>query len=113
MTMLKSVLGLSLAATLAVTGCKGGKAPGEGAGKSGGDGKGGGGGGGGGGAPSEDDDDALGAKLQGYVECINGVTDRALDSRRRYYDWLKDPKVGPTGKERNVYGLYTLNSPEN
>ncbi len=113
MTMWKRVLGLSLAGAVALAaGCKGGKAPGEGAAGGGGGDKGGGGGGGGGGA-SEDDDEALGNKLQGYVECINGVTDRALDSRRRYYDWLKDPKTGPTGKETNVYGLYTLNSPDN
>ena len=45
-------------------------------------------------------------KLNAYVGCINRLSARALDSRARYFSWVG--KNGPTGKERIIYGLYTI-----
>lgn len=56
-------------------------------------------------------DVALGAKLSGYIDCINGHSNAVLDSRDRYYSWLKSPKAGPTGREAVVYGVYALQDP--
>lgn len=52
--------------------------------------------------------DHTGDKLQSYIKCYNDVNSRAQDSITRYASWVKDMKTGPTGKERIVYGLYTL-----
>jgi hypothetical protein len=46
------------------------------------------------------------AKLNAYVGCINRLSNRAYDSRKRYFSWVS--KNGPTGKERIVYGTYTI-----
>lgn len=45
-------------------------------------------------------------KLNAYVGCINRLSSRAYDSQSRYFSWA--PKSGPTGKERIIYGLYTI-----
>ncbi|WP_295845009.1 YiiG family protein [Tardiphaga sp.] len=45
-------------------------------------------------------------KLNAYVGCINRLSARALESRARYFSWVG--KSGPTGKERIIYGLYTI-----
>lgn len=45
-------------------------------------------------------------KLNAYVGCINRFSERAFDARRRYFSWVA--KSGPTGKERIIYGTYTL-----
>ena len=45
-------------------------------------------------------------KLNAYVGCINRLSARALESRARYLSWVG--KSGPTGKERIIYGLYTI-----
>lgn len=45
-------------------------------------------------------------KLNAYVGCINRLSERSYDSRRRYFDWAG--KNGPTGKERIIYGTYTI-----
>lgn len=58
----------------------------------------------------EDKDAQLGAKLGVYIGCMNGTSKRVVDSRNRYLSWVKDEKVGPTGKERIVYGLYDINA---
>jgi hypothetical protein len=58
----------------------------------------------------EDKDAALGNKLGEYISCMNGTSKRVVDSRNRYLSWVKDEKVGPTGKERNIYGLYDINA---
>jgi hypothetical protein len=59
---------------------------------------------------SEEDKDAeLGNKLGDYISCMNGTSKRVIDSRNRYLSWA-DEKTGPTGKERNVYGLYDINA---
>jgi hypothetical protein len=60
---------------------------------------------------SEEDKDAqLGAKLGEYISCMNGTSKRVIESRNRYLSWIVDEKVGPTGKERNIYGLYDVNA---
>ena len=46
-------------------------------------------------------------KLNAYVGCINRLSERSYDSRRRYFSWVRD-KNGPTGRERIIYGLYTI-----
>jgi Protein of unknown function (DUF3829) len=58
----------------------------------------------------EDKDAELGNKLGEYISCMNGTSKRVVDSRNRYLSWIVDEKVGPTGKERNIYGLYDINS---
>lgn len=45
-------------------------------------------------------------KMNAYVGCINRLSARAYDSRARYFSWAA--KSGPTGKERIIYGLYTI-----
>jgi hypothetical protein len=45
-------------------------------------------------------------KLNAYVGCINRLSARAFDSRRRYFSWVG--KKGPTGRERIIYGTYTI-----
>lgn len=45
-------------------------------------------------------------KLNAYVGCINRLSARAFDLRARYFSWVD--KKGPTGKERIIYGLYTI-----
>jgi uncharacterized protein DUF3829 len=45
-------------------------------------------------------------KVNAYVGCINRLSERAHDSRARYFSWVG--KNGPTGKERLIYGTYTI-----
>src|SRR6185437_8747351 len=45
-------------------------------------------------------------KLNAYVGCINRLSARSYDSRARYFSWAA--KSGPTGRERIIYGLYTI-----
>ena len=58
-----------------------------------------------------DDDEApsFAKKVQPYIACINSLAGRALQSRSRYLSWAD--KSGPTGREKIVYGLYTLSDP--
>lgn len=53
------------------------------------------------------DDDRLGEKLDPYIKCVNNNSNNVTDSAKRYFDWIPDIKVGPTGKE-NPYGLYEI-----
>jgi hypothetical protein len=46
------------------------------------------------------------AKMNAYVGCLNRLSSRAFDSRSRYFSWAA--KSGPTGRERIIYGLYTI-----
>lgn len=46
------------------------------------------------------------AKMNAYVGCINRLSARAYDSRSRYFSWAG--KNGPTGRERSIYGTYTI-----
>ena len=45
-------------------------------------------------------------KLNAYVGCINRLSARSYESRNRYFSWVS--KNGPTGKERIIYGTYTI-----
>ena len=45
-------------------------------------------------------------KINPYVECINDLSGRAYQARERYFSWVG--KDGPTGKERIIYGTYTI-----
>ncbi len=45
-------------------------------------------------------------KINAYVGCINRLSSRAYDSRKRYFSWVG--KRGPTGRERIIYGTYTI-----
>ncbi len=45
-------------------------------------------------------------KLNAYIGCINRLSSRSYDSRSRYFSWAA--KSGPTGKERIIYGTYTI-----
>lgn len=45
-------------------------------------------------------------KLNAYVGCINRLSERAYDSRKRYFSWVGNQ--GPTGKERIIHGTYTI-----
>lgn len=50
--------------------------------------------------------DAAIVKMNAYVEFLNRSI-RASESLERYASWV-DMKKGPTGKERVIYGLYSL-----
>ena len=45
-------------------------------------------------------------KINAYVGCINRLSERSYDSRKRYFSWAG--KNGPTGRERIIYGTYTI-----
>jgi uncharacterized protein DUF3829 len=45
-------------------------------------------------------------KINAYVGCINRLSERSYQSRERYFSWAA--KSGPTGKERIIYGTYTI-----
>src|SRR3954454_6731744 len=45
-------------------------------------------------------------KLNAYIGCINRLSSRSYDSRARYFSWAA--RSGPTGKERIIYGTYTI-----
>jgi hypothetical protein len=45
-------------------------------------------------------------KINAYVGCINRLSERSYSSRARYFSWAA--QSGPTGRERIIYGLYTI-----
>jgi hypothetical protein len=45
-------------------------------------------------------------KINAYVGCINRLSERSYESRKRYFSWAA--QSGPTGKERIIYGTYTI-----
>jgi hypothetical protein len=49
---------------------------------------------------------SLTQKINAYIGCINRLSERSYDSRARYFSWAG--KNGPTGKERIIYGTYTI-----
>lgn len=49
---------------------------------------------------------SLTEKINAYVGCINRLSERSYESRKRYFSW--SAQSGPTGKERIIYGLYTI-----
>jgi hypothetical protein len=56
--------------------------------------------------PPASDPPSLTEKLNAYVGCINRLSERSYSSRSRYFSWVG--KNGPTGKERIIYGTYTI-----
>jgi hypothetical protein len=56
--------------------------------------------------PARAQGDSLNEKINAYIGCINRLSERSYDSRRRYFSWAA--QSGPTGKERIIYGLYTI-----
>jgi hypothetical protein len=48
----------------------------------------------------------LAQKINPYIECMNRQSGRAYQARERYLSWVG--KDGPTGRERIVYGTYTI-----
>jgi hypothetical protein len=56
--------------------------------------------------PASAQKSSLTEKLNAYVGCINRLSERSYDSRSRYFSWVD--KKGPTGKERIIYGTYTI-----
>lgn len=57
-------------------------------------------------APAVPGPDKLTEKLNAYVGCINRLSERSFSSRSRYFSWAS--QKGPTGKERIIYGTYTI-----
>jgi Protein of unknown function (DUF3829) len=49
---------------------------------------------------------SLTEKVNAYVGCINRLSERSYESRKRYFSWAA--QSGPTGKERIIYGTYTI-----
>lgn len=49
---------------------------------------------------------ALTQKMNAAVGCINRLSGRAHESKSRYFSWVGGN--GPTGKERVIYGTYTI-----
>jgi len=46
------------------------------------------------------------AKMNAYIGCVNRLSERSYDSRKRYFSWAAPS--GPTGRERIIYGTYTI-----
>lgn len=57
-------------------------------------------------------DVGIGDKLNVYVTCYNRLNSSANKSINRYAQWVKDMDIGPTGKEKVVYGLYDIQADE-
>ncbi|AOR63575.1 YiiG family protein [Pectobacterium wasabiae] len=47
-------------------------------------------------------------KLNIYIQCFNATHVSANKAMERYASWVKDMKAGPTGKERVIYGIYSV-----
>ncbi len=61
-------------------------------------------------AGSESSSALLVKKSNLYIsDCFNKYATSVANSHNRYISWVRDPKAGPTGKERIVYGLYQIN----
>jgi hypothetical protein len=56
--------------------------------------------------PATSPSPTLTEKLNAYVGCINRLSERSYESRKRYFSWVS--KNGPTGRERIIYGTYTI-----
>ena len=56
------------------------------------------------------EDQAIGAKLNPYIDCLNAFSNKVHEARDRYFYWVDETK-GLTGKESPKYGTYTLSSP--
>ncbi len=62
-------------------------------------------------APAVPREELEASKISGYsTDCLNRFSERVYSSRERYLSWA-DEETGPTGRERIVYGLYTIYDP--
>lgn len=61
-------------------------------------------------APLPETEADLLADYNACIDCLNRHSDRITAGRRRYLSWA-DEKKGPTGKEKNIYGLYQAYDP--
>ena len=59
-------------------------------------------------APGKSADASEGGKLHTYVSCYNAANRHAVSALERYASWIPDRKAGPTGKEPNIHGVYTV-----
>src|ERR1700761_5306774 len=57
-------------------------------------------------APADTSSAQLTQKVNAYVGCINRLSERSFEARARYFSWVG--KNGPTGRERIIYGTYTI-----
>lgn len=57
------------------------------------------------------EDDHLAEKLDPYIDCINSFSRSIHDTADRYVSWA-NPETGPSGEEKNVYGLYEVTDPQ-
>jgi hypothetical protein len=58
-------------------------------------------------SPQDDLDEQMQDKLEAYILCLNTLSSPVHSTRARYFSWV-NPKTGPTGNERFVYGLFDL-----
>lgn len=58
-------------------------------------------------SPQDDLDEAMQDKLDAYIVCLNTLSSLVHATRARYFSWV-NPKTGPTGQEKNVFGLFDL-----
>ena len=58
-------------------------------------------------SPQDDIDEQMQEKLDAYIICLNTLSSPVHSTRARYFSWV-NPKTGPTGQERNVFGLFDL-----
>jgi hypothetical protein len=56
--------------------------------------------------PQPTPEQMLTEKMNAYVGCINRLSSRSYESRERYFSWAA--KTGPTGREKIIYGTYTI-----
>jgi len=59
------------------------------------------------GTPQDDADEQMLVKIDAYIDCLNSLSSQAHMARSRYFQWV-NPKTGPTGNERFVYGIYEI-----
>ena len=59
-------------------------------------------------APAVDPAAAATTKMNAYIDCYNGANTRAHDAMNRYGQWVRNMQTGPSGKEKVVYGVYTV-----
>ncbi|MDC9592548.1 YiiG family protein [Xenorhabdus sp. IM139775] len=59
--------------------------------------------------PVQDREQVISEKMQTYIKCYNLLDESIHKSLFRYSSWLDDLEKGPTGKERVIYGLYSVN----
>ncbi len=59
-------------------------------------------------AEAESAQELADGKLDAYIDCYNANNRPIRQVMERYASWVKDLEAGPTGKERNVYGLSSI-----